>query len=227
MNHTDWTFQDGSLKPNLFYANKLHLILEGNGKLAASIYNSINPNASNIDEIVSVSSKLFACDTALNLKQEDFSMLPCNVPVCHSVSNPDNPTVQCVRKSIYKFVSTSSVLSGKPIRDSNVHSSNLVNTSSICSSKPIHGSNFRLSKPITCSIACRSKLVSGNNVRYIKPVSVGKLVVVMFVQVKPLVLLMFMQVKQFVQEKLPVLVMFVQVKLLVILMLLQVIPLVL
>ena len=232
INHTDWTFQDGSLKPNLFYANKLHLILEGNGKLAASIYNSINPNASNIDEIVSVSSKLFACDTGLNLKQEDFSMLPCNVPVCHSVSNPDNPTVQCVRKSIYKFVSTSSVLSGKPIRDSNVHSSNLVNTSSICSSKPIHGSNFRLSKPITCSIACRSKLVSGNNVRYIKPVSVGKLVVVMFVQVKPLVLLMFMQVNRymvvmFVQENLLVLVMFVQVKLLVLVMLLQVIPVVL
>ena len=121
INHTDWTFQDGSLKPNLFYANKLHLILEGNGKLAASIYNSINPNASNIDEIVSVSSKLFAGDTGLNLKQENFSMLPCNVSVCNSVSNPDNPTVQCVRKSIYKYVSTSSVLSGKPIRDSNVH----------------------------------------------------------------------------------------------------------
>ena len=56
INHTDWTFQDGSLKPNLFYANKLHLIEEGNAKLAASIYNSINPNASNINEIVSVSS---------------------------------------------------------------------------------------------------------------------------------------------------------------------------
>ena len=112
INHTDWTFQDGSLKPNLFYADKLHLIKEGNAKLAASIFNSINPNASNIIEIVSVSSKVFACDTGFNLKQEEFPMLPCNVSVPNSVCNPDEPTVKCVRKSIYKFVSTSSVLPG-------------------------------------------------------------------------------------------------------------------
>ena len=30
INHTDWTFQDGSLKPNLFHADKLHLIEEEN-----------------------------------------------------------------------------------------------------------------------------------------------------------------------------------------------------
>ena len=71
INHTDWTFQDRSRKPNVFYADKLHLIEEGNAKLAASIYNSINPNASNINEIVSISSKLFAYDTGFNLKQEE------------------------------------------------------------------------------------------------------------------------------------------------------------
>ena len=65
INHTDWTFQDGSLKPNLLYANKLHLIEEGNAKLAASIYNSINPNASNINEIVSISSKVFAIQVSI------------------------------------------------------------------------------------------------------------------------------------------------------------------
>ena len=108
--HTDWTFQDGSLKPNLFYADKLHLIKEGNAKLAASIFNSINPNASNINEIVSVSSKVFACDTGFNLKQEHFLMLPCNMFVRKTVCNPDEPTVKCVRKSIYKFVSTAVVL---------------------------------------------------------------------------------------------------------------------
>ena len=37
INHTARALQDGSLKPNLFYANKLHLIKEGNAKLAASI----------------------------------------------------------------------------------------------------------------------------------------------------------------------------------------------
>ena len=118
INHTDWTFQDGSLKPNLFYADKLHLIKEGNAKLAASIYNSIDANAININEIVSVSSEVSACGTG-------FPMLPCNVSVCNSVCNPDKPTVKCVRISIYKFVSTTSVLPGKPIHDSNIRSSKL------------------------------------------------------------------------------------------------------
>ena len=169
------SFQDGSLKLNLFYADKLHLIEEGNAKLAASIYNSINPNANNVNEIVSVSSKLSACDTGLNLKQEDFPMLSCNVSFRNPVCNPDKSTVKCVRKSIYKFFSTSSVLPGKPIRDSNVRSSELVNDSFVRSSKPIRGSNVRLSKHIASSIALPSKLVSGSNVRYIKPVSVSSI----------------------------------------------------
>ena len=100
-------------------------------------------------------------------------MLPCNVSVRNSVCNPDKPTIKCVRKSIYKFVSTSSVLPGKPIRDSSVCSSKLVNASSVRSRRPSHGSNVRLSKPITSSIARPSKLVSGTNVRSIKPVSVS------------------------------------------------------
>ena len=52
INHTDWTLQDESLKPSLFYANKLHLIEDRNAKLAVSIYNSINPNANKINEIL-------------------------------------------------------------------------------------------------------------------------------------------------------------------------------
>ena len=122
INHTDWTFQDGFLKPNLLYADKVHLIEEGNAKLTAPIYDSINPNASNINEIVSVSLKVFACNTCFNLKQEDFPMLPCNVPARTSLCNPDKPTVKCVRKFIYKFVSTSSVPSGKPIVSVQVNS---------------------------------------------------------------------------------------------------------
>ena len=138
INHTDWTSQDGSLKPNGFYADKLHLIEEGHPKLAASIYNSISINASNINEIVSVSWKLFACDRGFNLKQEDFPMLPCNVSVGNSICNPDKPTVKYVRKSIC---------------DSNDRSSKLVNASYVCPSKLVHGSNACLNKPITSSIA--------------------------------------------------------------------------
>ena len=118
---------------------------------------------------------MFACDTAFNLKQEDFSMLPCNVSVRKTVCNPDKPTVKCVHKSIYNFVSTSSVLPCKPLHDSNVCSSKLVNTSSVHSSKPLHDSIVRLSKAMTSSIARPSKLVSGSNVHYIKPVSVSSI----------------------------------------------------
>ena len=157
------------------YANKLHLIEEGNAKLAASIFNSINPNASNINEIVSVSSKVFACDTGFNLKQEDFPMLPCNVSFRNSVCNPDNPTLKYVRKSIYKSASTSSILPSKLICDSNVRSSKLVSGISVRPNKFIHGSNFCLSKPITSSIVRRSKLVSGTNVCSVKPVSVSSI----------------------------------------------------
>ena len=67
INHTDWTFQDRSHKPNVFYADKLHLIEEGNAKLAASICNTINPNASNINEIVSVSSKNYLLATQVSI----------------------------------------------------------------------------------------------------------------------------------------------------------------
>ena len=78
--------------------------------------------------------KLFACDTRFSLKQKDFPMLPCNVSVRNSVCNLDK-TVNYVCKSIYKFVSNFSVLTGKLICDSSVPSSKLVSASSICPSK--------------------------------------------------------------------------------------------
>ena len=43
--------------------------------LVELIYNSINPNA-NINKSISASSKLLACDTGFNLKQQDFPVLP-------------------------------------------------------------------------------------------------------------------------------------------------------
>ena len=174
INHTDWTLQDGSLKPNLIYTDKLHLIVEGNVTLAALIYNSFNHNTS-INKSVSITSKMFACHTGFNLKQEGFLVLLCNVSVRNSVSNPDKPIVKYVCKSIFKSVSTSSVRRGKPISDSNVRSRKLVSASasSVRPSKPIHGKNVRLSKPITSSNTRPSKPIRGSNVRSIKPVSVS------------------------------------------------------
>ena len=111
------------------------------------MYNSINPNAS-INKSVSISSKVFACDTGFNLKDEDFFMLPCNVSVHNSVCNSDKPIVKFFRRSFLKLkvVSASSVLPGKPINDNHVCCSKLVSASSVRSSKPIRSSNIR----VTC-----------------------------------------------------------------------------
>ena len=113
-------------------------------------------------------------------------MLLCNVSVRNSVGNPDKPTVKCVHKSIFKFFSTSSVLPGKPIHDSNVRSIKLVNASFICSSKPSHGSNVHLSKLITSSIA-----VQINSLVVVIFVILSLLVLVLFVLVNKLVVVMF------------------------------------
>ena len=116
---SDGTLWDSCLKPNLFNADKLHLIKERNAKLAVSIYNSINLNAVSIK----VYESLQNCFAIHVSKEEDFSMLSYNVSVCSSICKPDNPFKKCVSKFVFKPVSTSSVLPGKPISISDVGSS--------------------------------------------------------------------------------------------------------
>ena len=103
--------QDGSVKQNLFYADKLHLFEEGKAKLVVSIYNSINSNVS-IDKSVSIFSELFASQTGLSLKQEDFPMLSCNMSIRNYVCNPDMivKNMKYDRKSFLKSFCTSSAL---------------------------------------------------------------------------------------------------------------------
>ena len=232
INHTDSTLQDVSLKLNQFYANKLYLIEEGNAKLAASLYNSINPN-----KRVSISSKLFLCHTGFSLKQEDLPMFPCNASVCNSACNLDEPIVKYACKSIFES-RTSSVLPGKPVGYSNVRSSKIVSASSVRPSKTTNVSNVCFSKPITVNLLLPVMpvqvnplvvvmFVQLNSLVLVLFVLVNKLVVVMLVQVNYLVLLMFLQVNPCMvivcaQKNFLVLVMFVQVKLLVLVMFVRV-----
>ena len=67
----DWTSQNGSLKSNLYYDDNLHLIEEGNAKLAALIYKHINPLVCN-NNSVSVATKLFPRNIDFYLSDEDF-----------------------------------------------------------------------------------------------------------------------------------------------------------
>ena len=114
INHTEWTLQDGSVKQNLFYVDKLHLFEEENAKLVLSIYNSINSNAS-IDKSVSTFSKLVACHAGFNLKQEHFPMLSCNMSIRNSVCNCDKPIVKYVCKGFLKSFCTSSAIPAQPL----------------------------------------------------------------------------------------------------------------
>ena len=43
VNPTGWTLENHSLKPNLFYMDNLHLVKDGNTKLAEMFVNAINP----------------------------------------------------------------------------------------------------------------------------------------------------------------------------------------
>ena len=162
-NKTDWNLQDGSLKANLFYSDKLHLIKDGNAKLAESIYNSTNLYA-NINKKCTNFFKVICLRYRFQfkaLKQEDFPLLP-----GHSVYNPNKLIVKFIPKSIVKTVSTSSVLPDKAISDSNA----CLSASSILQSKIIRGSNVRFSKPATSNNACPREYISRSNVPWSKHV---------------------------------------------------------
>lgn len=79
INHSDRTRQNGSLKQNPFYVDELHLIEEGNAKLAVSIYNSINPYTSKINKIVSIS---VCCLLAAQVSMKNKKISLCYLVMC-------------------------------------------------------------------------------------------------------------------------------------------------
>ena len=185
----DWTLHNGSLKPNLFYMDNLHLVEEGNMKLSESIINVIKPNKNIPTESISISSKCFNHAADLNINDYDFPPLPCNMSVRNFVPSSKPVSVSDVRGS--KFVTTSKVHSCKPVCAKNV-----------CTSKPVTTSNARSCKPV-CT----------NYVRKSKPVTTR-----MFVKVNLLPLVILVEVNLFVKANLFVVVMSVQVNLFVIVM---------
>ena len=78
IDQTEWTLQDGILKPNVLYVNKLHSIKGGSTKLAELIQRYINPN-DYIKKNEPMFFELFSCDIYFNLNQKNFLTLPCSV----------------------------------------------------------------------------------------------------------------------------------------------------
>ena len=89
----DWTLQDASLKPNLFYVDKSHLVEDGNAKLAESIVNAINTNVNNYKHATTFS-VLLSNTKKFHFNQEDFPPLSCNLFVRNAVCNPVKPVVK-------------------------------------------------------------------------------------------------------------------------------------
>ena len=108
---------------SLFYSDGMHLVLDSSLELGKSILKVID---SITDSRISNSYKNAVCSTDFKLNQEDFPTLSCIIRVrnCHIHKTRFS-------KSIFKFVSTSSVHPNKPISDSNVPPSKTVCISAI------------------------------------------------------------------------------------------------
>ena len=119
----DWTSQNGSLKSNLHYDDNLHLIEEGNAKLAALIYKHINPPVCS-NNSVSVATELFPRNIDFYLSDEDFPPMQHNTAlkkisddrivkyVNKSICNP----VRCVCKSTVSKRVSENVHVSKPVK---------------------------------------------------------------------------------------------------------------
>ena len=165
----DWTLHNGSLKPNLFYMDNLHLVEEGNIKLSELIINVIKPNKNLPTESISISSKCFNHAADLNINDYDYPPLPCNMSVRNSVPSSErvyaNSIHSCKPVSVSdvhgsKFVTTSKVHSCKPICAKSVHTNKPVTTSNVRSCKPVCANYVRKSKPVTTSNVRKSKLIT-------------------------------------------------------------------
>ena len=88
-----WILDNSTLDLALFYSDGLHLFQKGNLKLGKSILKAIDSTITG--SRIACHYKNAVCSTIFNLNLEDFSTLPCTVPVCNLVS---------FNKSIFKVV---------------------------------------------------------------------------------------------------------------------------
>ena len=157
---TDWTSQNGSLKSNLYYDDNLHLIEEGNAKLAALIYKHINPPVCN-NNSVSVATKSFPHNIDFYLSDEDFPPIQHNTAL-KKIS--DDPIVKYVNKSISNPVRSVCKSTVSKRVSGNVHVSKPVKNSLISCNTSSNGNYVSKSKHVTLKRSCQHKPVYDNYV---------------------------------------------------------------
>ena len=156
----DWTSQNGSLKSNLYYDDNLHLIKEGNAKLAALIYKHINPPVCN-NNSVSVATNLFPRNIDFYLSDKDFP------PIQHDTALkkiPDGRIVKYVNKSICNPVRSVCKSTVSKRVSGNIHVSKPVKNSLISCNTSSNGNYVSKSKDVTIKRSCQRKPIYDNYV---------------------------------------------------------------
>ena len=146
-----WTVANGSLNPDLFFSDSVHLVGKGNLKLAESIFTSIeNCNG------VTVSFKLNNFDFPLYLFLLCLNLFP--LPISLSIATA------CRSSSYVSTLSHKSLFDPTNVCDGAVCSSNVYPCKPVHPSKPVCLSNVRPGKPIISSNFYVSKPVCPRNI---------------------------------------------------------------
>ena len=189
-----WTFANGSLKPDFFILDNVHLVEKGNLKLGESIFSSIencNGVTCNKHRQFLISYKI---EVSFKLNNFDFPLLSFSAvskPV-YSVAASLSFATACSFSSDVSALSHKSLSDPVNICDGSVCSSNVCPIkpicptkpaclNSVCPSKPIISKNFCLSKPVcprninSSRSFCSSNVCQiQSNVRPSKPVCLSK-----------------------------------------------------
>ena len=217
-----WTVANGSLNPDLFFLSNVHLVEQGNLKLAESIFSSIetcNGFTCNNQKQSLTSSKMAV---SFKLNNSDFPPLSFStvskpvsfVPVSLSFATACRSS-RCASALSHKSLSdptnacdvtvcSSSVYPSKPIHPSKPVCLRPVCLSNVRPSKPTISSNFYLSNLFVQEILVSVDLFVQVMLVKVEVMlfQVNLFVQVMFAQVKPFVQVMFAQVSPFVQAML-------------------------
>ena len=163
-----WTVANGSLNPDLFFLDNVHLVEQGNPKLAESIFSSIencNGVACNNQKQFLMSYKMAV---SFKLNNSDFPPLSFStvskpvsfVPVSLSFATA------CRSSRYANALSHKSLSDPTNVCDSTVCSSSVYPSKSICPSKPVCLSNVRPSKPTISNNFYLSKPVCPRNISF-------------------------------------------------------------
>ena len=154
-----WTVADGSLNPDLFLLDNIHLVKKGNLKLAE--YSVQRHHLKHKQFLISYK-------MAVSFKLNNFDF-----PIFSTVSKPGISSNFYLSKPVYsRNISSSRSIPSSDVCQSrsNVIPSKPVHPTDVCPSKPVRRRNVIPSKPVCPGNACLSKTARPSKFYYGKPI---------------------------------------------------------